>query len=73
MRCNSINLFYCFIRRIFLIGLGLIYAARSEGIGKGKEICDAIKIVIVYIQLRELILLFASKRFLVINDFFYSC
>lgn len=58
-------------RRKFLIGLRLRYVVGMESIGKGKERYDVIGIV--YIQLRELILLFACKGFLAIGDLFDFC
>lgn len=71
MCCNGGNFILVLRRRKFLIGLRLRYDVGRESICKGKERYDVIEIV--YIQVHELILLFACKGFLAIGNLFELC
>ena len=71
MRSNGVNFILLVQRRKKNIGLRLRYVVERESIGKGKERYDVIEIV--YVQLHELILLFASKGILAIGDLFDFC
>lgn len=71
MCCNGGNFILVVRCKKILIRLRLRYVVGRESICKGKERYDVTEIV--YIQLRELISLFACKRFLAIGDLFDLC